>query len=69
MVIRAPSGGGVHVHGALYHSQSLEALFAHIPGLKVVMPATAADAAGLAHLHVGRIDPEIGPVAFQRPNW
>ncbi len=47
MVIRAPCGGGVHVHGALYHSQSLEALFAHIPGLKVVIPSTPADAKGL----------------------
>ncbi len=45
LVIRAPYGGGVH--GALYHSQSLEALFYHVPGLKIVMPATAADAKGL----------------------
>ncbi len=47
MVIRAPCGGGVHVHGALYHSQSLEALFAHVPGLKVVIPSTPTDAKGL----------------------
>ena len=33
MVVRAPFGGGVH--GALYHSQSVEAFFAHVPGLKV----------------------------------
>ena len=45
LVIRAPYGGGVH--GALYHSQSLEALFYHVPGLKIVMPTTAADAKGL----------------------
>jgi len=45
IVIRAPFGGGVH--GALYHSQSVEALFYHIPGLKVVVPSTAADAKGL----------------------
>ncbi|MCY0876583.1 MAG: alpha-ketoacid dehydrogenase subunit beta [Firmicutes bacterium] len=45
LVIRAPFGGGVH--GALYHSQSVEALFYHIPGLKVVVPSTAADAKGL----------------------
>src|SRR4030042_101182 len=38
MVIRAPSGGGIH--GALYHSQNVEALFAHVPGLKVVAPST-----------------------------
>src|SRR6266480_3289195 len=44
MVIRAPWGGGVH--GALYHSQSIEATFAHIPGLKVVAPRTPADAKG-----------------------
>ena len=34
MVIRAPCGGGIH--GALYHSQSIEAFYAHIPGVKVV---------------------------------
>ncbi len=45
MVIRAPYGGGVH--GALYHSQSVEALFHHVPGLKIVMPSTAYDAKGL----------------------
>ena len=36
MVVRAPWGGGVH--GALYHSQSIEATYGHIPGLKVVVP-------------------------------
>ncbi|HYM49742.1 MAG TPA: alpha-ketoacid dehydrogenase subunit beta [Candidatus Limnocylindrales bacterium] len=45
MVIRTPWGGGVH--GAMYHSQSIEATFAHIPGLKVVAPGTPADAKGL----------------------
>ena len=45
MVIRAPYGGGVH--GALYHSQSIEAFYGHVPGLKVVVPATPADATGL----------------------
>jgi 2-oxoisovalerate dehydrogenase E1 component beta subunit len=45
MVVRAPFGGGVH--GALYHSQSVEAFFAHVPGLKVVIPATPYDAKGL----------------------
>lgn len=45
LVIRAPYGGGVH--GALYHSQSVEALFAHIPGLKVVAPSTPYDAKGM----------------------
>lgn len=45
LVIRAPYGGGVH--GALYHSQSIEALFAHVPGLKVVAPSTPYDAKGM----------------------
>jgi 2-oxoisovalerate dehydrogenase E1 component beta subunit len=45
MVIRAPYGGGVH--GALYHSQSVEAFFAHVPGLKVVLPSTPYDARGM----------------------
>ena len=45
MVIRAPFGGGIH--GALYHSQSLEAIFAHIPGLRVVAPSTPYDAKGM----------------------
>ena len=45
LVIRAPYGGGVH--GALYHSQSIEALFAHVPGLKVVAPSTPHDAKGM----------------------
>ncbi|MDQ3954362.1 MAG: alpha-ketoacid dehydrogenase subunit beta [Actinomycetota bacterium] len=45
MVVRAPYGGGVH--GALYHSQSIEALFAHVPGLKVVLPSTPYDVKGM----------------------
>ncbi|MGJ3240265.1 MAG: alpha-ketoacid dehydrogenase subunit beta [Anaerolineae bacterium] len=45
MVIRTPYGGGIG--GGLYHSQSVESLFAHIPGLKVVIPSTPADAKGL----------------------
>jgi 2-oxoisovalerate dehydrogenase E1 component beta subunit len=44
-VFRAPCGAGVH--GGLYHSQSVEAYYAHVPGLKVVVPATPADARGL----------------------
>ena len=35
------------VHGGLYHSQSFEALFAHVPGLKVVAPSTPSDAKAL----------------------
>jgi 2-oxoisovalerate dehydrogenase E1 component beta subunit len=60
MVVRAPCGGGVHVHGALYHSQMLEALFAHVPGLKVVLPSSPYDAKGL--LLAAMRDPD--PVCF-----
>jgi acetoin:2,6-dichlorophenolindophenol oxidoreductase subunit beta len=45
MVLRAPGGSGTGA--AAQHSQSLEAWFAHVPGLKVVMPATPSDAKGL----------------------
>jgi 2-oxoisovalerate dehydrogenase E1 component beta subunit len=55
IVIRAPCGGGIH--GALYHSQSIEAFYAHVPGLKVVMPSTPADAAGLLRTAIRDPDP------------
>jgi len=45
MVIRGPGGAGHQL--AAQHSQALEAWFCHVPGLKVVMPATPADAKGL----------------------
>jgi pyruvate dehydrogenase E1 component beta subunit len=45
MVVRAPAGSGTGA--AAQHSQSLEAWFIHTPGIKVVAPATAADAKGL----------------------
>jgi 2-oxoisovalerate dehydrogenase E1 component beta subunit len=45
MVIRGPSGG--YVGGSLYHSQQFEAWFFHVPGLKVVQPASPDDAYGL----------------------
>lgn len=45
IVVRSPAGSGTGA--AAQHSQSLEALFAHIPGLKVVAPSTPADAKGL----------------------
>jgi pyruvate/2-oxoglutarate/acetoin dehydrogenase E1 component len=45
LVIRAPCGAGTH--GGPFHSQSIEALFFHTPGLKIVMPSTPADAKGL----------------------
>jgi 2-oxoisovalerate dehydrogenase E1 component beta subunit len=57
LVIRAPYGGGVH--GALYHSQSVEALFAHIPGLKVVMPSTPVDTKGMLIAAIEDPDPVI----------
>jgi 2-oxoisovalerate dehydrogenase E1 component beta subunit len=55
MVIRTPWGGGVH--GALYHSQSIEAFYGHVPGLKVVAPSTPADAAGMLRAAVADPDP------------
>ena len=57
MVVRAPQGGGVR--GALYHSQSVEAFFAHTPGLKVVTPATPYDAKGLLKSAIRDDDPVI----------
>ncbi|MEH7178659.1 alpha-ketoacid dehydrogenase subunit beta [Neobacillus vireti] len=55
MVIRAPYGGGVH--GALYHSQSVEAIFANTPGLKIVMPSTPYDVKGLLKAAIRDNDP------------
>ncbi len=55
LVIRAPYGAGVH--GALYHSQSVEAFFLHVPGLKVVTPSTPYDAKGLLKAAVRDDDP------------
>ena len=55
MTIRAPYGGGVH--GALYHSQSVEAFFTHVPGLKVVVPSTPYDAKGLLRSSIRDDDP------------
>lgn len=57
LVIRAPYGGGVH--GALYHSQSVEAFFAHVPGLKVVLPSTPYDAKGMLIQAIDDPDPVI----------
>ena len=45
MVIRMPMGGGVRA--LEHHSEAIEALFAHIPGLKVIMPSTPYDTKGL----------------------
>jgi acetoin:2,6-dichlorophenolindophenol oxidoreductase subunit beta len=57
LVIRAPLGSGTGA--AAQHSQSLEAWFAHVPGLKVAMPATAADAKGLLHAAVEDLNPVV----------
>jgi 2-oxoisovalerate dehydrogenase E1 component beta subunit len=61
MVIRAPYGGGIS--GGLYHSQSVEAFFTHVPGLKVVIPSNPYDAKGLLKSAVR--DPN--PVMFFEP--
>jgi 2-oxoisovalerate dehydrogenase E1 component len=61
IVIRTPFGAGIH--GALYHSQSIEAYYAHVPGLKVVVPSTPADVKGLLWSAVE--DPD--PVMFLEP--
>ncbi len=58
LVIRAPYGGGIS--GGLYHSQSVEALFAHVPGLYVVAPATPYDIVGMLR-YAFRVD---DPVLF-----
>jgi pyruvate dehydrogenase E1 component beta subunit len=55
LVIRAPGGAGLNA--GPQHSQSLEAWFAHVPGLKVVMPATPADAKGLLKSAIRDDDP------------
>ncbi len=55
IVIRAPSGGGIH--GGPFHSQNPEVAFVHTPGLKVVAPATAYDAKGLIKSAIRDNDP------------
>jgi 2-oxoisovalerate dehydrogenase E1 component beta subunit len=55
LTIRVPYGGGVH--GALYHSQSPEAMFAQVPGLKVVVPGSPSDAKGLLKSAIRDPDP------------
>ena len=57
MVIRAPMGTGRR--GAAQHSQNMEALFAHIPGLKLVCPSTPADAKGLLMTAIRDDDPVV----------
>jgi 2-oxoisovalerate dehydrogenase E1 component beta subunit len=57
LVIRTPVGGGIR--GGHYHSQSPEALFIHVPGLKVVCPSNPHDAKGLIASSIRDPDPVI----------
>ncbi len=57
MVIRSPYGGGIF--GGQTHSQSPEALFAHVAGLKVVIPSTPYDAKGLLIASIEDDDPVV----------
>jgi pyruvate dehydrogenase E1 component beta subunit len=61
MVIRIPYGGGIGA--AEHHSESAEAIYAHVPGLKVVVPSTPSEAKGL--LLAAIEDPD--PVVFLEP--
>ncbi|MDE2460207.1 MAG: alpha-ketoacid dehydrogenase subunit beta [Gammaproteobacteria bacterium] len=61
MVLRAPSGGGIHAPE--HHSESNEALFAHMPGIRTVMPSSPVRAYGL--LLAAIRDPD--PVVFLEP--
>lgn len=57
LVFRAPYGGGIHAPE--HHSESTEALFAHIPGLRVVIPSSPAKAYGLLLASIRNNDPVI----------
>src|SRR5205085_11720111 len=55
LVIQAPWGGGVH--GAQYHSQSIEAIYGHVQGLKVVVPSIPYDVKGMLIAAIDDPDP------------
>ncbi len=57
LVIRTPFGGGVNI--AAHHSQCLEALFMHVPGLQVAVPSTPYDAKGLLKTAIRNDNPVI----------
>ncbi|USN51967.1 MAG: 2-oxoisovalerate dehydrogenase [Myxococcales bacterium] len=63
VVLRLASGG--YITGGLYHSQNIEAIMSHLPGLRVVTPAFAEDAAGLLRTAIR----SFGPTFFLEPKY